>query len=95
MNHYPFLTVNTTGENVTYSAMVNEMFNVFVEKSGDDNSSSLTFEVTHADIKLIEAVNYTEPEIKKWESNLTELRDPLLVLARDKANYEKSQETNN
>ena len=95
MNHYPFLTVNNTGEVVTYSAMVNEMFNVFVEKSADDNSASIIFEVTHADIKLVESVNYAETEIKKWESNIAELREPLLALARDKANFEKSQEANN
>lgn len=89
MNRYPFMTINSTGEDVTYSALENDITNIYVEKQGEE-SSSLEFELSRDDVKLIEAVGYSDADVMRWEGHILELKDVLLALAKDKADNDKN-----
>ena len=89
MNRYPFMIINSTGEDVTYSALENDITNIYVEKQGEE-SCSLEFELSRDDVKLIEAVGYADADVMRWKSHMLELKDVLLALAKDKADNDKN-----
>lgn len=88
MNNYPFMTVNSTGEVVTYSALENEATKVFIDKQED--SCSLEFELSRDDLKLVKASGYSDADVMRWEGHILELKDVLLALAKDKADNDKN-----
>lgn len=88
MNNYPFMTVNSTGEVVTYSALKNEATKVFIDKQED--SCSLEFELSRDDLKLVKASGYADTDVMRWEGHILELKDVLLALAKDKADNDKN-----
>lgn len=88
MNRYPFMTVNSTGEVVTYSALENEATKVFIDKQED--SCSLEFELSRDDIQLVKASGYADTDVMRWEGHILELKDVLLALAKDKADNDKN-----
>lgn len=88
MNNYPFMTVNSTGEVVTYSALENEVTKVFIDKQEDN--CSLEFELSRDDIQLVKASGYADTDVMRWEGHILELKDVLLALAKDKADNDKN-----
>ncbi len=88
MNNYPFMTVNSTGEVVTYSTLENEATKVYIDKQ--EEICSMEFELSRDDIKLLKAVGYMDADIIRWKGHILELKDVLLALAKDKADNDKN-----
>jgi hypothetical protein len=89
MNHYPFLSITSKKEEVTYSSLKHNSVNVYIEKPGVDDFCSLSFELTNDDINLIKTVGYSDTEIEKWTQKIINMKDIFLELAKERAEEEQ------
>lgn len=81
MNFYPLLTLTRAGECVKYSLIIKGMVNVCVERSENNESCSMLFELTHDNINLIKVTGFSETETNKWEQKIYNLKNIIFELA--------------